>query len=593
MASAESAASPSLQKRNPLALIIAKVRSLKIGQKLVAIYVLGIFLPLAITNGLVLRSVLREASQKEHEYMLSKVGSIMDSIVREFEPLVDVTSFVYTDSSIYRILADEYAAFTDFLNIYTDYLLPATMKYVNVFPGISRMIIYTENEMVGTSGLYMSINAYVRQTLWYRQLARHTSGIFTIAHVDRDTRMDAADKRYISMFRDLNNLSYLRRGRLVLRLDINHGIIERHLSAMGYDGNIRMQDLNGAVIAAYSNDGTQKEYFSFDVPFSGMRALEGCRLIGSFTRPAVDVVWSSRWTRLLGISGLSIAFASLFILLLSRSITRRLAKLSDHMKKVKHEDFSPIDFPGEFQDEVGQLINDYNIMAGKIDELINNGYKMEIERGRLLLERRQAEMNALQSQVNPHFLYNTLESIRMKSHIKGEHETAAIIKRLSKMFRRMTGWDEDMIPLEEELAFTREYLDIQHYRFGPRFSSEFFIDPATAQVCIPKLMVQALVENACAHGIECKEEGGTVRVSAVLLDGSLQIKVRDDGAGCDAGKVIKAMLDERYDARHTGLANVYRRLKLHFGDRVSISFTSTVNEGTEVTIVIRLDHETP
>ena len=583
---------PHNKKRSNIGLI-KKIRSLKVGQKLVAIYVLGIFLPLVITNGIVLRSVVREASQKEHEYMLSKVGSIMDSIIREFEPLVDVTSFVYTDSSIYRILADDYDSFSSFFSMYNDYLLPATMRYINVYPGISRIIIYTENDMVGVSGLYMEIDPYVKRTRWYRQLTESNLGIFTIVHIDSDLRMEVGDQRYISLFRDLNNLSYIRKGRLILRLDINPGIIQRHLAAMGYDGNIRMLDLNGTVMAEYQKGNSAENYFSFDLPFSGMRALSGCRLKGEFTQATADVAWSFRWTRLLGISGLSIAFASLFILLLSRSITSRLAKLSEQMKKVKHEDFSPIDFPDDIQDEVGQLINDYNIMAGKIDELINNGYKMEIERGRLLLERRQAEMNALQSQVNPHFLYNTLESIRMKSHIKGEHETAAIIKRLSKMFRRMIGWDEDMIPLEDELSFTREYLDIQHYRFADRLKSEFSISLDAAKVYIPKLMIQALVENACAHGLESKGQGGKVVVSALEEEDAVVISVVDDGVGCDAEKVLKAMRDEHYDSKHTGLANVYRRLKLHYGNKVDFGFASEKNSGTRVTIRLRMKHETP
>ena len=570
--------------------LMSYLRSLKVGQKLVMIYVLGIFLPLLITNGIVLRGVLAEAGEHEHEFMLSTIDSIMDGIVRELEPIEDVSEFIYTDRTIYRILAGKFDAFSQFVTVYTDYLQPAVNKYISVFPGVARMIIYTENKMVDISGSYMGINDYVRSTAWYEYLKRPDLRMFTLVHLDMDPRMEVEPRRYVSLFRELDSPALARAGELILRIDINSKIFYRHLESMPYEGSIELIDPWGNKVAEYDSGSDEDPFFSFRVPFADFQALDGWILRGGFTGSITNESWSARWTRLLVISGLSLAFTSLFVLLLSRSITSRLARLSNQMKKVKHEDFSPIEAPVVVQDEVGQLMTDFNIMAEKIDELINDGYKLEIERGRLLLARRQAELNALQSQVNPHFLYNVLESVRMKSHIKGEHETAKIIKRISRMFRRMTGWNEDLVTLDDELSFTREYLEIQEYRFGEKLSSEFNIRKDISNLKIPKLSIQALVENACAHGLESKAEGGTVSVAVDSNLDFFEITVADDGIGCDPESVRRLLKLEGATSKHTGLANTYRRLKLHFGENVDFQFNSEIGKGTSIRIRIGISN---
>lgn len=569
-----------------LSSLFRRVRSLRLGQKLALTYVLGIFIPLALANGFVLRNVTREAREQEEAFMLATVERVKDAISREFEPIETVSEFVYTDSAIYRILSGTFDRFEDYIAVHGDYLTPALTKYVNVFPGIARMIVYTENQIVRVSAGYLRINDYTTNSSWYGMLESAASGFATLVHVDRDPRSEITQRSYISVFRDLNNPTFTREGRLILRIDVNPGTLVRHLDSGEFVGQLRLIDPRGTVAVESIRPATLDDPFVFDSAFNGSGALSGWRLRGELG-PQLDVSsWSIRWTRLLVVSGLSIAVTSLVILALSRSLTTRLESLREQMRKVEREDFSPITLTGGTHDEIHELMVDYNLMAGKVDTLINDGYKMELEQNRLLVARQQAELNALQSQVNPHFLYNVLESIRMKSHIKGERETAEVIKKLSRAFRRITSWDEDLIPVTEEMSCTRDYLEIQRYRFGERLQASITLDPRAETRLVPKLTIQALVENACVHGLEPTKAGGRVEVEVHQIDARLTVRIADDGVGCDAEAIRSRISHPDSESRHVGIANAYRRLQLHFGERFTFSFTSRPGVGTTVVIEI-------
>jgi two-component system sensor histidine kinase YesM len=561
-----------------------RIRRLKLGQRLALIYLLGIFTPLVLANGFVLRNVIREVQEQEQAFLMALVDRLEDGIVREFEPYEQVSEFVYADSAIYRILSGSFPGFTDYLAAFNDYLLPALDKYVSSFPGITRMLIYTENQMINVSAGYMGINDYVRSEPWFQSM--DDQDLVSLVHTDADRRLVVEPTIVISVFRNLNNPQLAPAGRLILRIDINPTVLVRHLASDDLAGQIEVVDLSGTVAAATPAVDTPDAPFEFDLPIEGLTVLNGWRIRGRISAATPMVSWISRWTTLLVVSGVSIVVTSLLILLMSRSLTTRLALLSKQMRKVEHEDFSRIPQQPHSGDEIELLITDYNLMAGKIDSLINDGYKLEIERSRLLLSQRQAELNALQSQVNPHFLYNVLESIRMKSHIRGETETAQVIKKLSKSFRRITSWERDLVSIEEEIAFTTEYIDIQKYRFGDRLTLDLNVDPQAMAFEIPKLTVQALVENACVHGLEARPQGGRIDVRIERTCGEVVLVIADDGIGCDPASIRHAMKAEEHDPSHVGIANVWRRLGLHFGERVVMDFDSVPDQGTRVTIRI-------
>src|SRR5699024_5968416 len=155
-----------------------------------------------------------------------------------------------------------------------------------------------------------------------------------------------------------------------------------------------------------------------------------------------------------------------------------------------------------FKDEIGELRSAFNRMYKKIKELINDVYISHIRKKDLELQRKQAQISALQSQINPHFLFNVLETIRMRSLLKKEDETAKIIQNMAKLLRTSITWGKDWVTVKEEVQLIQSFLEIQQYRFGDKLQYAFDVDESTFDYTIPNMLLIPFVENASIHGIE-------------------------------------------------------------------------------------------
>jgi len=289
----------------------------------------------------------------------------------------------------------------------------------------------------------------------------------------------------------------------------------------------------------------------------------------------------------------NLMFSTAVIYWIARSMNVRLASILRHMKKVKNQQFVPIEGL-ETKDEIGQLQSEFNRMTLQIKSLIDDVYKADIHRKNLELERRKAQLNALQSQINPHFLFNALETIRMRSLIKNETETAKIIQNMARLLRSSLTWHKDRITVEEELEFIHCFLEIQQYRFGDRLSYRLDVDPAALKVVIPKMVFLPIVENASIHGIEPMKDGGKIDIGIRLTFNYLEFSVRDNGAGMKPEQVRRIYeyleKDEGLGER-IGLQNVIYRLKLLYGDRVGLFIDSAPGKGTFVRISLPVHPE--
>ncbi|MCG6794022.1 sensor histidine kinase [Geobacillus thermoleovorans] len=197
---------------------------------------------------------------------------------------------------------------------------------------------------------------------------------------------------------------------------------------------------------------------------------------------------------------------------------------------------------------------------------------------RAQLEKKEAELRALQAQIKPHFLYNTLDSIYWMAILKNHHEIAQMAVALSESFKLSLNQGEDMIPVSKELEHIRHYVTIQNIRYQNRFRYIEQVDCAVIEKKIPKLLLQPLVENAIYHGLEPKVGPGTVEVIGSIVDGQVVFVIRDNGVGIADMKQIE---------QGFGLRNVRERLVLCYGPESSLTVSSQVNEGTTVEIKFR------
>lgn len=212
--------------------------------------------------------------------------------------------------------------------------------------------------------------------------------------------------------------------------------------------------------------------------------------------------------------------------------------------------------------------------------------KMELEK-----ETNKAKLLALQSQVDPHFMFNALESIRLKAMIKGEKETAAMIKYMAKMFRNMINWEDNIIPLKDEITILDDFLHLQKYRFEDEFTYEIVVSDDARECKIPRMLLQPLVENASVHGVETKNDNCWIKMTAEVKDGYLTAVVEDCGGGIEPDRLeeLRNFLindDSKNTRGCVGLTNVYRRLKLYYGKDFSFDIESTLGSGTKVTVKI-------
>ena len=267
--------------------------------------------------------------------------------------------------------------------------------------------------------------------------------------------------------------------------------------------------------------------------------------------------------------------------IISSTATRRIKVLMDHMQSVNTGDFNiPILNP-ESQDEIGQLTRHFNYMLTKISMLIDEKFEL----GKKI---KNIELKALQAQINPHFLYNTLDLINWMSKRKNAPEISVLVLTLAKYYKLSLSSGKDMVTIQNEIEHIEAYVQIQNMRFENHISLEISVPEEIRNYLIPKLVFQPLVENAIMHGImQTDDETGYVRISACTENEDIYIYIEDNGAGMEPEKLDTILQDKNSHEHHGyGVRNIHERIQLTYGSDYGLSFESTPGKGTIVTIKI-------
>lgn len=231
-------------------------------------------------------------------------------------------------------------------------------------------------------------------------------------------------------------------------------------------------------------------------------------------------------------------------------------------------------------DEIGMIGMEYNKMAENIENLIEKVYKME-------LTQKQAELEFLQMQINPHFLYNALDTISWMALGQGNMDVSEMTIALAELLRA-TIKKESLISLREEMTTVRDYLFIQGERFGDKISAEYQIEEAAYDCQVPNFILQPIIENAIIHGLEPKIGKGIIKIKIYLKHGRLYVQIEDDGAGMSEQEIetLYSECRENNTKQSIGLKNVYRRLLLCYGEESILKIESLKNKGTKISFSI-------
>ena len=273
------------------------------------------------------------------------------------------------------------------------------------------------------------------------------------------------------------------------------------------------------------------------------------------------------------IVGTVIAF--LVALYISRSIGGPIDRLAKRMKNVEKGDLAPLP-PESSIEEFHQLESSFNEMVEQISTLLELTREEEAKV-------QEAERKALEAQINPHFLYNTLNVITSLAKMNKQDKIQQISVKLGKLLRNAIDNRDADVTLKESFSLVESYLTIQHIRYGNKLKATCYLDESIEDVKTPKLIIQPLIENAIIHGLEMKMGEWILEVEAKRVEETIVIRVKDNGIGFDTSSIDSLTTES---SSHIGLYNIKRRLFLRYKERATFNISSYAEKGTEVTIIL-------
>ena len=295
------------------------------------------------------------------------------------------------------------------------------------------------------------------------------------------------------------------------------------------------------------------------------------------------------WSALLGVI-LSAAIA----VLISGQISSNIKLLLTNIRSISKGDFSQKIVPASY-DEVGMLAVEFNHMSEQIVQLFKSVTDEKIQKKNSELKALQFEYDSLQAKINPHFLYNTLESINSLAKLKGQQDIADSIFLLGKYLREAISSKRKFVLLEEEIQNIRNYVKIQQLSYGDKIQIIFHVDEALLDVVVPKLILQPLVENSIVHGIEPKIGKGRIEITARCEKKDMYLVVWDDGVGISREQLENTMEhkpgNSGYEHTKVGLMAVHKRIRILYGEAYGIHIHSSPQEGTSIMIKLPINFE--
>lgn len=571
----------------------------KVEKKFRILYIFCMLIPLIITDSVILAVVI-QSDRASSQYALKNISSAMKyNFTSRVEKAVTIADNIYTSRYINDFLNQTYESTLDYYIAYQDFQKD-TLLVSSIAAGGTLVTLYSENKTLVNGGEFSQLNEKLKESDWYKHLENSGKDKILYAYFDESNTPTINARRKISLIRKLN--FYQGNGyEKILKLDLDYTGFVNDIVKMNYEAPVYICQ-NGKIL--FSNEGYSsvgKEFAEFTegkrVGYEESFQIYGQEITLYVLRKDMRAIIQIRnnLPLILFLILFNAILPWLFMNIINRSFTGRLRKLGQIFETVDEERLQEVKGI-QGKDEIGALMQNYNKMAVRMNGLIQTLYKDRLKEQEINIARQNAELLALHSQINPHFLFNALESVRMHSLLKGEKETAHMVERLAVMERQYVDWGTDFVTIEEEMGFAEAYLELQKYRFGERLSYSLEVSETCKDVKIPKLTIVTFVENACVHGVEGKPTPGWVFVRVFPKNTDIIIEIEDTGNG-----ISEPFLTElRQNMSHAGIASLRKkgsvgimnaclRLRMMTADRVRFELESEEGAGTIVTVKIPLE----
>jgi len=584
---------------------IITLNNYSIKKKLSIIYIICVLIPLIITDSIVYFTTENNLEKEQNINLNHVIERIEYNIKSDIESAISVSNYLYADFKLNDLITTKYEDEKDFYEKDSSMLQSNVIKYYFNNQKVYKVNIYTSNNTIVSGSDFFKLTDDVRKEEWYKKFKDNNENMtISISYNKKNKSLLDKSSREISIIRKLDY--YKDDNEKIIKIDIDYSALADKIFNEKMCDDLYICNESNILFSNKDSDYKKNNFKSIyeisrkevikekELKFSNIK--EPWKIIIAADKITPISSDNSHIKMILGILIIfNLVLPTMVIYAVSKSLGDRVKIINNYLDMVKHEEFCEIKCE-EGKDEIGELIRSYNLMAMKIKQLIEVAFKEEMEKKTLQLSKNQAELRALQSQVNPHFLFNILESIRMRSLIKEEDETAEIIEKLALLLRTTINWGNDHITISDEMNFVNSYLKIQQYRFGEKLSYELKIDEESKNIKIPKLTILSLVENACVHGIEGVSRNGKVCVNIYVEENYLIIKIFDTGCGMSKEQLqnirrkIKYCEDEMFkNNKSIGFLNTYMRLQKYCKNTMEFYITSVINKGTD--IIIKIDKD--
>lgn len=593
------------QKKNRLWELISKR---KIRQQLYLIYIIAVFFPIAVIGSFLLGNTARLLTNYHEDLLESdnlRVKTILFEITAQIYNISEEISF--EDSLQEILISGERQEEGNPAYSYT-----TIDNYISTHAEIEDITVYTDNASAAGYMHFAEADETVKSTDWY-QKATGQSGAFWIP-------MEKVDKYGNSYW----NLALVRKitvigsdYQAVLVIQISDNYLQTRIRSKEYRITVSADNKKIFYNSSREKYGEEQniyidytdDYYQYlgpvwenaDKLFAKISTLQLYQTdskihIATLNETAYRDINSIIITCLLIIL-MAIAVPAILIHYFTGYFTGRVNVLRNEMKKANNEEYDiPLSFGGE--DELSETFVDLQVMVQKIKEKDARMYKARLSEQQLLNEQQVMEMKMLASQINPHFLYNTLESIRMQALTAGNKEVANSIKLLGKSMRYvLENTGTSLVTLKKELDYMETYLQIQKMRFGSRinYTIRFADDLDLEDYLLLPLLLQPIAENAIIHGMEQVEENGHIDIAVSVPENEyLQIAITDNGCGMNEKELELLnirMAQKTLDRTGSiGLCNINQRIRLYYGDLYGMTIESTPGEGTCIIVKLPVRH---
>lgn len=557
--------------------------------------------------GISLRVTRKAVIENSTEYTKQVIGQVNADIDAYISYMENISTLLVTDMDVREYLSTGMQDEKD--TVLYPRMLSQFETILNMREDIYNIAIYGENGKYavnhGTQSLNPNVN--VKEMAWYR-LAIEGEGrrVLSSSHVQNLINDDY--KWVVTLSRAIRTKET---GKILgaLLVDLNYSSITNLCQniKMGNKGYVFLIDSQGEVIyhpkqqLIYTGlrkeriadiltckedhfitfvDGEEKLYTMSTSEKTGWTVVGVANINELFPgRKATQSIYVE--------STLMLLFGALIIaVLFSDKLTRPITDLRNSMKEVEKGNFTKVNRRDWGEGEIGMLHKSFYAMTEEIQNLM-------LDKSRSQKEKYKLELRALQAQINPHFLYNTLDSIVWMGEGGNNKEVVIMTATLAKLLRQSISNEEEFVTIEKEVDYVRSYLIIQKMRYRDQLSFEIDVNPIIYPYRMIKLILQPLVENAIYHGIKYRETRGTVLIRGEETIDGILLQVIDNGIGMDKEALSHIFDKKEKSGKSNGVAveNVNRRLKLYYGDKYELKYESTPGAGTTVNIFLPKEEE--